>query len=43
MTTLEETKLEKLLIFLTVPFLTFFKENTLDQLSQFMWAQVAVG
>jgi uncharacterized HAD superfamily protein len=29
--------------FLTVPFFTFFSENTLDKLSQFMWAKVAVG
>jgi hypothetical protein len=44
MTTLEEKKLEKLLIFSnSAIFHVFFSENTLDQLSQFMGAKVAVG
>jgi hypothetical protein len=41
MMTWEDRKLEKLLIFLlTVLFSMIFSENTLDQLSQFIWAKV---
>ncbi len=43
MATLEETKLEKLLIFSDSAIFHVFPENTLNQLSQFMLEKVAVG
>jgi hypothetical protein len=43
MATLEETKLEKLLIFSDSAISHVFPENTLNQLSQFMLEKVAVG
>ncbi len=43
MTTLEETKLEKLLIFSNSAIFHVFSENSLDQLSKFKGAKVAMG